>query len=169
MSAWLTRVGRIALLRAGPQELPASSAALLLAMVLWWSLTGAMLLFAPEPPPLLDVLLTFALQLASIRVVLEIARRPARFGQVAQALFATGALIGLLNMPLWLVAGPAGGATTIPGPLVVLALIGLFWSLAVDGHVWRHALELPYAGGIAVAVLVFLLQIIALEALGLGS
>lgn len=169
MRAWLAQVGRIALLRTGPQDLPASSAALLLAMALWWCLTGAMLLFAPEPPPLLDVALTFALQLASIQVVLMIAGRPARFGQVAQALFATGALIGLLNLPLWLAAGPIGAETSIPGPLVVLALIGLFWSLAVDGHVWRHALELPYAGGIAVAVLVFLLQILVLETIGLGA
>ncbi|MBY6204028.1 hypothetical protein [Halomonas denitrificans] len=168
MNAWLALVVRIALLRAGPQDLPASSAALWLAMALWWGLTGAMLLFAPDPPPVRDVLLTFALQLASIQVVLALARRPARFGQVAQALFATGALVGLLNLPLWLAAGPADGAAAIPGPLVVLALIGLFWSLAVDGHVWRHALELPYAGGIAVAVLVFLLQIIALEAVGIG-
>lgn len=164
MNAWLRRIVDIALLRAGPQDLPAAPAALLLAFAMWWLLTASMLLLAPDPPAPADALLTFALQLLMVQIVLSVAQRRARFNQTAQALFGTGALIGLLNLPLWLVA-----ATPVPGPLVVLALAGLFWSLAVDGHVWRHALSLPYPGGLAVAVLVFLLQIVALEALGLGS
>lgn len=166
MNAWLRKILDIALLRSGPQDLPAALPALLLAIAMWWLLTSAMLVLAPEDNrlPLGDALVTFALQLLAVGLVLSIAQRSARFNQTAQALFATGALIGLLNLPLWLVA-----ATPVPGPLVGLALVGLFWSLSVDGHVWRHALELSYPGGLAVAVLVFLLQIAALEAIGLGG
>jgi hypothetical protein len=54
-------------------------------------------------------------------------------------------------------------------PFVFMALTGLFWSLAVDGHVWRHSLELPYAGGLGVAVLIFLLQLVILQTIGLGT
>ena len=164
MSAWLERIVQIALLRAGPQDLPGGTAPLIAAFLLWWLLVVPMLLLAPEPLPPADAVLTFAIQLALVHLVLLVHRRPRRFAQTAQALFATGALIGLLNLPLWLAPGPP-----IPAPFVLLAVTGLCWSLAVDGHVWRHALELPYAGGLAVAVLVFLLQIVALQAIGLGS
>ncbi|NKI36488.1 hypothetical protein HFP89_15060 [Wenzhouxiangella sp. XN79A] len=164
MKAWLERIVQVALLRAGPQDLPGGSAPLIAALLMWWLLVAPMLLLAPEPLPFFDALLTFSIQLALIHLVLLVNRRPQRFAQSAQALFGTGALIGLLNLPLWLAPGPP-----IPAPLVLLALTGLCWSLAVDGHVWRHSLELPYAGGLAVAVLVFLLQIVTLQAIGLGA
>ena len=164
MNAWLDRLVQIALLRAGPQDLPAGPAPLIAALLMWWLLVAPMLLLAPEPLPFTDALLTFAVQLALIHFVLLVNRRPRRFAQAAQAMFGTGALIGLLNLPLWLSPGPP-----IPAPFVFMALIGLCWSLAVDGHVWRHALELPYAGGLGVAVLVFLLQLVILQTIGLGA
>jgi hypothetical protein len=164
MNAWIDRLVQIALLRAGPQDLPGGTAPLLAALLLWWLLVAPMLLLAPEPLPFADALLTFAIQLALVHLVLLVNRRPQRFAQAAQALFGTGALIGLLNLPLWLAPGPP-----IPMPFVFMALTGLFWSLAVDGHVWRHSLELPYAGGLGVAVLIFLLQLVILQTIGLGT
>lgn len=161
MSAWLSHIVQIALLRAGPQDLPVSPVSLALACTAWWLLTLLMLASAHSPPAFAHALIAFGLQIAAILTVLTLGRRPERFNQTAAALFGTGALIGLLNVPLWLVSSPP-----VPAGLVLVALIGLFWSLAVDGHVWRHALGLPYAGGLALAVLLFLIQIVALQALG---
>lgn len=161
MTAWLSRIVQIALLRAGPQDLPVSSLSLLLACAAWWALTLTMLATAESPPAFSHALIAFGLQLALILTVLTLGRGPERFNQTATALFGTGALISLVNLPLWLVSGPP-----VPVGLVFVALVGLFWSLAVDGHIWRHALGLPYAGGLALAVLLFLIQIVTLQALG---
>ena len=70
-------------------------------------------------------------------------------------------MISLINLPLWL-----SPQTPIPAPLVMLALIGLFWSLAVDGHIWRNALDCTYAVGLIVPVLILFVQLFVLQAMG---
>jgi len=77
-----------------------------------------------------------------------------RFLQTVAAVFGSGALISLANLPLWLYPG-----TPVPAPIVLLVMLGLLWSLAVDGHIWRHALELPLPLGVAVAVLILIIQV----------
>jgi len=52
-----------------------------------------------------------------------------------------------------------------PQPGVALAYLGLFvWSLAVDGHIYRHALSIKMSLGVLVAVLIFAANFILMRA-----
>jgi hypothetical protein len=77
--------------------------------------------------------------------------RSARIVQTVTALAGTGAIITLLALPLsgWLrgadqAAGEGGFAL-----LLLLILTG--WSLAIAGHIFRHALSIPYFVGLVLA------------------
>lgn len=165
MKHWLTTLWHIALMRAGPQDLPAGSSSPVLALVMYSTvvlvsgLTDAHTAGLAEN--IVSMLVTIILPLIVAGSILAARHRPARFGQTVAALFGTGALISLINVPLWF-----STQTPIPMPLAVLALIGLFWSLAVDGHIWRNALDCAYAGGLMVAVVILLLQLFVFQAMG---
>lgn len=164
MKAWWQRIWAICLLRAGPQDLPASSTSLALALAAWWGVSALALAAPGTRVQAADALLLFVAQLAMIAGLLVASRRSARFLQTAAALFACGAVVSLANVPLWL-----STASPPPAGLAVLALAALFWSLAVDAHIWRHALERSYVVGLAVAVVLFVVQLVLLQALGTAS
>ena len=165
MKSWLITLWQIALLRAGPQNLPTGVSspaialmaycAILLVSVLTDDRTAGLAEFASS------VSVAIVLPLIATVAVLAARERSARFGQTVAALFGAGALISLINIPLWLSA-----QTPVPAPLVVLALIGLLWSLAVDGHIWRNALDCPYAVGLMVAVVIFISQLFVFQVMG---
>lgn len=161
MQHWLTTIWNIALLRAGPQDLPAGGASLLLAVTLYSGIALVSGLIDARSTGLADMGVSVVLPLAAAAAVLALRGLTARFGQTVAALFGTGALISLVNIPLWFSAH-----TPIPAPLVALALVALFWSLAVDGHIWRNALECSYAAGLMVAVLILSLQMFVFQAVG---
>lgn len=165
MKRWLITLWHIALMRAGPQDLPPGSISPGLALVMYSTIvaiSGLADARAAEPADIgLSILVTIVLPLVVTVSILAARGRGARFGQTVAALFGTGALISLINIPLWF-----STQTPIPAPLVVLALIGLFWSLAVDGHIWRNALDCAYAGGLIVAVVILFLQLFVFQAMG---
>jgi len=165
MKRWLTTLWHIALLRAGPQDLPAGRSSPILAVTMF-SLIALVsgLTDARQRAPdeaMVSVVISLVLPLVLTASILAARGRNARYGQTVAALFGTGALISLVNMPLWV-----STQTPVPDALVVLALIALFWSLAVDGHIWRNALDCAYAGGLMVAVLILLLQLFVFQAMG---
>jgi hypothetical protein len=94
--------------------------------------------------------------------VLQLAGRAARLVQTLTALAGTGALLGLVGLPLVFQAahqaadGPA--ASTVIGWLLLLA-----WSIAVQAHIFRHALSTRYGIGLMVAGLHAVLAINLLE------
>lgn len=162
MSEWLATLIRIALLRAGPQDLPADGRSLAAALLLYGAVVMGSGRAAENPAPMLDLLVAMGVPLVCAGLLLTLRGVPARLGQTASALFGTGALISLLNLPIWMT-----GTTPLPPVLVILALTALFWSLAVDAHIWRHALAVPFAGGLVTAVVILLAQLFTFQALGL--
>ncbi|MDT8410113.1 MAG: hypothetical protein RQ741_10980 [Wenzhouxiangellaceae bacterium] len=161
MQYWLKTIGQIALLRRGPQDLPASPLSLWLALLAYGAIVIVSGLLDRRPPSGVDLLVSVAVPLAATALLLWLRARPARFIQTAAALFGTGALIGLVNLPLWL-----SGSTPVPSLFVLLAVAGLFWGLAVDGHIWRNAIECSFAGGVAIAVVILFIQLFIFQALG---
>jgi len=162
MIAWLRILGRIALLRAGPQDLPAGNRSLLTAMAMFAAVVLGSGRAADHQAPALDLLVALGVPFGCAAALLSLVGRLPRLNQTAAALFGTGALISLVNLPIWLT-----GAAPLPPVLAALALVALFWSLAVDAHIWRHALEVSYAGGLVTAVVVLLTQLYTFQALGL--
>lgn len=165
MNRWLITLWQIALMRAGPQDLPPGSSSPVLALLLYCAVLLVSALADGRTSGLeglgLSVSVAIVLPLIATATILGARGRGARFRQTVAALFGTGALISLVNVPLWF-----STQTPLPTSLVLLALIGLFWSLAVDGHIWRNALDCAYAGGLVVAVLIFLLQLFVFQAMG---
>lgn len=161
MSLWLRTLWNIALLRAGPQDLPPGPASPVLAVLVYCGIVMISGLADTRESGFVDLFVAVILPLALAGVVLAVRRRAARFNQTVAALFGTGAIISLVNVPLWL-----STADPVPAPLALLALIGLFWSLAVDGHIWRHALDTSFAGGLMTAVVILLVQLFTFQALG---
>lgn len=168
MKAWLITLWNIALMRAGPQDLPTGRSSPVLAVVLFALVIAVSGLVDTREAGRVDladsivasIVVSIALPLILTASILAARGQSARFGQTAAALFGTGALIGLINIPL-----AFSSQTPAPAPLAVLALIGLFWSLAVDGHIWRSALDCAYAVGLVVAVVILFLQLFVFQAM----
>lgn len=154
MSELFSRLIGILMLRNGPQDLPAGSRPLTLAMAFYVAATAMSLSLGEGGPdnPVAALALATVLPMILVRIVLGLRGRPARWNQTLAALFGSSALITLLSMPL----GASASAGGEPDPVLVIAsLVLFFWSFAVDAHIWRHALDTTFAAGLAVAVLLF--------------
>jgi formate-dependent nitrite reductase membrane component NrfD len=143
MRTWLD----LCRLRAAPQQLPASTALLALALVNYCLVGIAVALPGSGwSMALLLTLLDLAVMAGLTTLVLWVTGKPARLNQTLSALAGTGALLGLLALPLVL---------TAPEPVPAWAglswLVLLFWSLAVRGHILRHALEITFGMGLLVS------------------
>jgi uncharacterized membrane protein YeiH len=159
MSDLFSRLVGILLLRNGPQDLPAGTAPLLLATTLYAGATALSLSMGEQGPerPALAMLLAVLVPLVLVRIVLSLRGRPARWLQTLTALFGSSGLLSLASLPLAAGAGPEPDAF-----LAVASLVVFFWSFAIDGHIWRHALETSFAAGLAVAVVLFAISLYAI-------
>lgn len=151
---WPVTLLKICLLRANPQDLPSSSRLTALALVVYYvtdvvmafitvSFTRA-LLFAALDTFLLAALAHTALSLRHFGV---------RLRQTLMALAGCGVLLAI---PALIAMGWIGA--TLP-PAVWAPL--LLWSVAVYGHILRHALEVRYAHGIAAACVYVFVALVA--------
>ena len=160
MLDFFERLWRIALLRAGPQDLPGGVTAPTISIAMYTCIVVISRLANERTAALSDLFVSIVVPLIAAGSILGLRRATVRFNQTVAALFGTGAIISLVNVPLWFSTPP------LPAPLVVLALVALFWSLAVDGHVWRNALDCPFAGGLTIAVLILAIQLVVFQAMG---
>jgi len=96
--------------------------------------------------------------------VLQVTGRAARLVQTLTALAGTGALLGLIGLPLVLQAARAHQTADQPSAATVIGwLVLLAWSIAVQAHIFRHALSTRYGIGLMVAGLHTVLAINLLE------
>lgn len=157
---------QICLLRRGPQDLPTS--VILLAIALTAHTVMAVLFFAVYESvtrALLSGLLDTALLVVLTGTLLYAQRKQARLVQTLTALGGTGAIITLVSLP---VSGWYHAASTQVAPAgfaVLLLLILVAWSLAVAGHIFRHALSAPYFVGLVLAVVFYWISISTFRAL----
>ncbi|HEB98910.1 MAG TPA: hypothetical protein ENJ05_05340 [Thiotrichales bacterium] len=165
MKALAEAVWRLCLLRLGPQDLPASSFLLGMA-TLFYVAVGVLNALAYFPFwRALGVSLFDTLMLAAfLQLGLRSVGHPARFTQSFTALALAWGVIGLFAVPLGyaFVAADNGGPSAF---LMLFLMLTLVWSLAVMGHVLRHALDVSRGLGVAFAVAYFFLSQLLMEVL----
>lgn len=154
----------LCLLRRGPQDLPYSPRLTrsLVLLGLGCDLLYVALLEVQGALP--RVVFGLALTLALPWWLLGWRQRRERYAQTLAALAGSGVLFTLLFLPLALWAQqhvPAEGVETLTreqlaAGWLVLGLLG--WKLAVNGHILRHALDLPRTAGLALALGWFLVE-----------
>ena len=147
-------------LRSGPQDLPGAPAlaVMLTAAYLVQGMMADRIMDGSDAAP--RSLVAIAVQFGLITAVLRLRHLAARVPQTISALAGTGFLFGLMS--LFLLSRLTPGE---PAPGVAMAYFALFlWSLAVDAHIYRHALSVNMSVGVLVAVGIFALNLIVLRA-----
>ncbi|MEE4295481.1 MAG: hypothetical protein V2J20_02555 [Wenzhouxiangella sp.] len=154
MVTLIQRLLGIAMLRLGPQDLPAGPSVLLATLAIYMLAAAFSLsLGSPSGSPTTILLLATGLPMILTWVVLRLGKKTSRWEQTLSALYGTSALLTLLSLPLNL----QSGSEPMP-PVVLLSLVIFLWSFAVDAHIWRHALDTNFAQGLAVAMIMFLIS-----------
>ena len=171
MKVLILRFIDICLLRAGPQDLPASSVLLMLTLIAYCSaglllslvntgLANAILLVV------VDVLLLAGLAY----LILWIRLLTVRFMQALTALAGSGAI---LEFSIWPVVywQQLSTATDGPGLLIasLLLWIWLFWNIAVVGHILRHTLSTTFFNGALLSLLYMFISISVIRTLFYSS
>lgn len=152
---------RVVAFRAGPQDLPPgwnTAALMMLLYVALGMLADSMLELGNSS---LRSLFSIALQIAAITLLLRFRGFSPRLPQTITAAAGTGCLFGLMSIGL--LAQTTG--ESLPVGLATLWL-GLFvWSLLVDAHIYRSALSITMSQGVLIAVMLFALNFILIDAM----
>lgn len=156
-----SRLAAVLLLRLGPQDVPAGSQAMLTSIGAYVLVTSINLnLGNPHPRWMLVVGLAVALPMVMTRILLGLRGRLARWEQTISAKFGTSALLALLTLPINL----AGSDNLGPGAALI-TLVAFFWSFSVSAHIWRHALDIGFAAGLALSVALFAVTVFIITTL----
>ena len=142
----------ICLLRANPQDLPASSTWMLPVLFAYalMDVVGVLDTLALNSALMAAVADTFML-VATTQLVLRWRHFENRIPQTLTALGGSGAILSFVAWAL---------ATMTQGTLAPQWIWGLFmlWYILVFGHVLRHSLSVPLAVGVAVSLLYLILS-----------
>jgi len=156
----------ICLLRSGPRDLPASG--LLLGLALAANTLGSILvaafLLGPWRAVFEGIAETLLLCLLTVSL-LAVLRLRVRVVQTLTALAGSGALIGLIALPIYAWARSLHDAeidNALPG-ILLLALLA--WSLVVAGHILRQALSVRFFLGLVLSVMFYWISVTVLTAL----
>ena len=143
MMEMLRLYGQIALLRRGPQDVPASPLLLGLTVAVFIGVNCLVTaLMPPFPGPwLMHLLIEVVFMLAWYAVLLRLQKKSERFLQTATALFGYQIVLSPLIIALsWLMqrfqSEPAWWL-----PVLILTLILAVWVIAAGGHILKSALE----------------------------
>ena len=145
------------LLRKGPDDLPKTS--LLLAIAIGLSIVVNFLFYAIiESDYATDLFLEFATELvkiASYIIILLLFGLISRIMQTMTAIIACNAILGLLLTVLLMVSQPFANKEID----AAFAWLVTFWLILVEGHIISRAVQLHRVTGIAIAVVIFILQL----------
>lgn len=159
MNSFIHNLLNILRLRTGPQDLPVSWPLTLAVCAIYVGegiLTGQHV--GAESGPAKSVTAA-GIQFLSVAVLLNFRGVPERLPQTLLAFAGTGFIIGLLVFFFLLQADPERNQ-----PVLALLWIGIFgWSLAVDAHIYRHALSIAMSRGLLVAVVVLAFTYVVME------
>ncbi len=147
------------MLRARPQDIPSSSALLLLSVVLVL-VSGVVSMLSSVgglTQAVMISLLDLAMTLVLLAVSLNIMGLSSRLIQTATAMFGTGVIINMVSIPVVILLNgtPENSEYSLLGALLYFAL--LVWSVVVMGHILRHSFNLRFSGGILIAIAYFLM------------
>ncbi len=161
----------LCLLRRRPQDLPASTA--LLVLVLGAALLGGILLSVTAGASLAlglgQTALDLLLMLGALHLALTLLRKRERFIQTATSLVGAETLIGLAALLPVGLAGPDAeqGAQLLLAGLLFMGLVA--WSVLVSAHILRHTFAISLMQGAAVAVAFDILSFVLISGLTQGS
>lgn len=151
MGALFRIIWQIALLRQGPQQLPASSALLWLALAAHW-LTGVIgILGIAALSPGEAMLAALVGTLAMVGVVHGLLVLHGYLSRVVQTLTAVAAcevVLGLIDIPVTAWFNMGG---TLADLAILLSWLILGWNIAIIAHILRHALGVTMGVGILFA------------------
>ena len=138
----------LAILRRGPQDLPASSTLLSLAAVLNVLIGSAngKALFGTVGAALGANLLDLVLTLLMLYLLLQFRGHAARLQQTTTAFFGLGALAGLVM----LLIRPAAELLGAPQVAMLVDLVLAIWLHVALGSVLRHAIGVPLLAGVII-------------------
>lgn len=143
--------------RRGPEDMPYSPS--LLAVLIAASIVvdiASGVAIGVETDRVAHVLVSTTLFLGLAWIALAMRGLVSRYVQTASALVACGIAFSLLVLPLAWLAGPPPAPPAHPPPLQTMlwtAMLALVvWNLAVNAHIVRRAIEVPYAIAFAIAV-----------------
>ena len=157
----------ICLLRLGPQHLPASEMLLGLALLAHVLTTIALATVTHRfSDALLEGVLGTLVPCLLVAGALYVQRLGTRLAQTLAALTGSGSVINVVALPLasWLQGAPASdGAGVDLARIAVLVLMG--WSIAIAGHILRHALSVPFVVGIVLALVFSWISVAMIRAL----
>jgi hypothetical protein len=163
VTAWFLQGLHILRLRQGPQDLPAGQAWTGLAAACYLA-AGAALLSLREwaEGRLIGVLLLDLVMLVAFTgVVLAAVGRGPRLMQTLQALLLVGTWFSLIALPVATVSiDPEADPDLLTLLVVSFSVTLLLWSIAVMGHVFRHALEWSFQRGLMLALVYSALNIV---------
>lgn len=156
MEPLLNQFWNICLLRSGPQDLPASYPLLKFAL-LAYIVSGLLFLLSGiselgTTQALLLVLIDVVLLVGLSYLILRFLGLLARFTQTLTALAGVGTILQVIALPLgwWFLQA---GETAEPNPFpALLWMLLLIWSLAVTGHILRHAFSVSFPFGVMYAL-----------------
>jgi len=150
----------LCLLRAKPQDLPASWA--LLGLVIVANVTVGVLAFSGLYGSVLRALMAGVVEnlffLTTLGLLLYFKGLFPRFNQSATALLGSSTLLAVILIPLYSMSDTGSERTAMTAVADLGALALLIWSLLIMGHVIRHAVEIPFGRGIMFALIYFLLS-----------
>jgi hypothetical protein len=141
--------------RSGPQDLPVSRSFTLVVVAIYLGsglLAGNVL---EEQDYAARVLLAIGVQFTGIGLLLNLRGLTERLPQTIAALSGTGFLFGLMSLYLINLIDKEQPQAGLAGLYLLLFL----WSLAVDGHIYRHALSSKMGVGVLVAVTIFTINL----------
>jgi len=155
----------ICLLRADPQDLPASALLLELSIVTYfvvgWLL--AMVVYGPGRG-LLQTLADLSFLSAYTYLSLRLSAHPERFTQTLTALLGSGALITLAALPLSAsLSAAVDAADPVDGVVGVGYLLLMGWLVVVYAHIYRHAFSRGWATGLTLSLGYLLLGSVVVE------
>jgi AcrR family transcriptional regulator len=152
VTGWLGSWLEQALLRRAPQDDGLSYGALVAALFAYLCTDLLQGIGSAAGRAAFTITLTEMLVMAAFTwTVLQFAGKAARLVQTLTALAGTGAVLGVASLPLVLQTARAHQAGTLPAALVMGWLVLLAWGIAVEAHIFRHALATRYGIGLMVA------------------
>lgn len=149
----------ICLLRAGPQDGPAS--AFILGFAITCYTMVSVLVMSGNYGMLTGTriaLAELAMLVMFIALLLYLLGKAARIRQTLSAMTGAGTLLGLFALPLAMMFQSARVDDSLPFILSFAWLTLLFWNLVVSAHIMRHALSTTFAIGFAVSLVYVLIS-----------
>jgi hypothetical protein len=171
MPAFLYLLRDVILLRRGPQDMPHAPQLLALVCGVSVLLQLAIAYVLRIPGNAFGAgLIGLAFNLGLLYLLLRLRDVASRFVQTALAMSACAVVFAILSAPIVLAIG---GKPPTPESITPLqALLGMFalpvvvWKLIVDAHILRHALNLPFAGGLLIALMWVVAELVLGAAIG---